>query len=411
VVARALDHVAVAAEEGAVVGVAVGVEEPAGVVGHRDRRALVALYRRHLARRALDEQHRALVGERRRAQGREAGAVERRPDPAERAPELWVELVVHHVGRVEDDGDRGGPPARDVVADRVGRERRGVVAEEGRDARGRQQVTGVVLEARDLFGGADGRDVALRVGRVDHHERVVERRRPVVRGVVPDRRVPLGRRADQSREAAVFEDEEFGQVAREASRPEVAPVRPHRGEELLRDADVRGQVVDATVEPRGVKGGAVDRRPRVRRRLDVVAGHEVHVEALDRPRDVRVFGVLLVAVGQDRVADGETEAFEIAPREVRRQADEEVDVAVAREPRVAGGGADPHHVRVDAVVRERRPRPVREAVGDRREARSLVGVRPDTAVDPVYHPVEVAHVPSPRRRTEGVSIAARKRSA
>ena len=122
VLAGALDDVAAAVEERAVgVGVVgVGVEKARGVVRDGDRRPLVTVDCGDLAGRALDEQDGAVVGERRGANGGEAGTVERRPDATARPAELRVELVVDDGRRVEDDGDGGRPAAVDVVADGAG---------------------------------------------------------------------------------------------------------------------------------------------------------------------------------------------------------------------------------------------------------------------------------------------------
>ena len=189
----------------------------------------------------------------------------------------------------------------------------------------------------------------------------------------------------------MFEDEQLGQVAREPARPEVAAVRAERGEELLRDTDVRGQAAEPPVEPRRVKRRPVDGGPRLGRGPDVVAGDQVDVEPVDGPGDVRVFGVLLAPVGQDVVADGQSEPFELLARQVGRETDEQVDIAAAREPRVPGRRADAHDVTVDATVRERPSRALGQAVRDRLEALALGGVRANPVVDPLDHSLEIRH--------------------
>jgi len=74
-----------------------------------------------------------------------------------------------------------------------------------------------VLEPSDGFRSDDGRDVALGIRRVDEDQWVVEGPLAVVFRVELDRRVPvLGGGLDQRPEAAVFEDQQLGQVARES---------------------------------------------------------------------------------------------------------------------------------------------------------------------------------------------------
>ena len=63
--------------------------------------------------------------------------------------------------------------------DGVGVDGGGIARDEAVLAGVGEQVAGVMLEAGDVRGRADGGDVALGVGGVDHHERVLERRLPV----------------------------------------------------------------------------------------------------------------------------------------------------------------------------------------------------------------------------------------
>jgi len=63
-----------------------------------------------------------------------------------------------------------------------------------------------------------------------------------------------------------------------------------------------------------------------------------------------VFCVLLVARGEDRVADRQPVGFEVVAVEIRGERDEDVDVAVACEPRVPRGRADLEDLRLDGQV-------------------------------------------------------------
>jgi hypothetical protein len=235
-----------------------------------------------------------------------------------------------------------------VLPDGLGVQRLGVGGDEQLLPGVGQQFPGVVLEAGDVLGGEDGGDVALGVGRIDGHQRVVERHLPVVLGVEPDRRVPVGRGLDQRPEPAVFEHEQFGEVAGEPPGPKVAAVRADPFQELLEDADLASEfVVEAGLEVRVVERGAVDRRTDVGRRGKVVAGDEVDVEPLVLPGDVGVFGELLSSVREHRPPDPQAVLLQLRPREVGREPHEEVDVAVAGEPRPAGGATDLNRVRLD----------------------------------------------------------------
>ena len=139
---------------------------------------------------------------------------------------------------------------------------------------------------------------------------------------------------------------------------------------------------------------AVDGRPDLGRRIDAVAGDTVDVEPLDGAFDVGVFGVLLVALGEDRVTDVEAESFEVLAGEVRREADEQVDVAVARQPRPAGGATDLQHVGVDRAVVDGRLSAVGESRRGGREPLALVGRRGDALADRRQHLVEGRHTPA-----------------
>ncbi len=89
-----------------------------------------------------------------------------------------------------------------------------------------------------------------------------------------------------------------------------------------------------------MEGRAIDRRADLGGGLEPETGDHVDVEALDLALDVGVFGVLLVALRQGGVADLEPVFLERFAIELRRKADEDVDVAVAADPGVAGSRAD-----------------------------------------------------------------------
>jgi len=95
------------------------------------------------------------------------------------------------------------------------------------------------------------------------------------------------------------------------------------------------------VERRAVDGG-----PAVRGGLDVETRHQIDIEPLVGAADVRVFGVLLDTLREHRVAHLEPEPFQFLAVERRREPDEQVHVAVTREPRPAGRRADLEHVRL-----------------------------------------------------------------
>ena len=63
-----------------------------------------------------------------------------------------------------------------------------------------------------------------------------------------------------------------------------------------------------------------------------------------------MLGELLVAVGEDRVADVEAVLLQFGAVEVRVEPDEEIDVAVARDPRAPRRRPDLDRVGVDGEV-------------------------------------------------------------
>ena len=209
---RALDHVAVAVEERPDTGfvVDVGLEEAGSVLADRDGRALVAFDSREVGRRQLEQQDGGLV---RRvdhdgrpkdleALGREAGF-----DPGEGFVELWVELVVDDVGRLEDDGDRRRLAAGQLLVDRSSGQWLPVGREEQREIGVGEESAGVVLEPGDVFGRTHRRHVAVGIGGVDHDQGIVERRGAVVFRVEDDWWRPVDGRFQQRNDPAVLDDQ------------------------------------------------------------------------------------------------------------------------------------------------------------------------------------------------------------
>ena len=228
-----------------------------------------------------------------------------------------------------------------MLANRALGERGGLFLDEPLHLRVVDDEAGVVLEARDVRGRADGGDVPCRVGRVDDHERVVVVAVPVSFGVELHGRMPVAGRLQQGNDAVVLQHEQFREIPREPPRSEVRPVRTDGLEEAFEHADVACEAVGDTRSQVGVvKGRPVDRRPRRRGVLDVVTRHQVDVEAVHRARDVRVLGVLLVPLGEHLSTDDESVLLEFRAVEARREADEQVDVAVTRQPRPACGRPD-----------------------------------------------------------------------
>ncbi len=113
--------------------------------------------------------------------------------------------------------------------------------------------------------------------------------------------------ASRSARSRRADDEKLGEITREPLGSEVAPVGIDTLQEALEDANVRREVVVEALGQVGVvKRRPVDRRADVRGGRHVVTGDEVHVEAVVVAFHVRVFGVLLVAVGEDGVPDFES---------------------------------------------------------------------------------------------------------
>ncbi len=247
----------------------------------------------------------------------------------------------------------------------------------------------MVLEPGEVGVGQDRGDVPRRVGRVDDHERPLERPVAVAGGVELDRRLPLGGRLEHRRGAAVLEHQQLGQVAREAPGLEVAAVDADALEELLEDADLGGElVVEPLLHVGRVERRPVDGRPALGRGLDRVARDDVDVDAVDLAGDVRVLGERLPAVGQDGPAELEADRLEVVAVERRVQADEDVDVPVAGQPGVPAGAADQLDRRVEPPFLDRLSGPIEGGLGGRVEALALVGPGRDPLPDRVEHRLE-----------------------
>jgi len=210
----------------------------------------------------------------------------------------------------------------------------------------------------------------------------------VVLGVERHRRVPVGGRLEKFSETAVLDDQQFDEEAREAPRPEVAAVAADACQELLRQADLARDVVEPALEVVVVERRAVDGRADGRGVGDVVAGHEVDLEAVDLADDVGVLGVVLVAVRDDGVPHAKPVGFEFLSVEARREPHEHVDVAVAREPRVPCRAPEVEDVRLDVEVGNGCLGAVEHLLHDRLEGRPLVGVGRDPVADPLEDGVD-----------------------
>jgi hypothetical protein len=218
----------------------------------------------------------------------------------------------------------------------------------------------------------------------------------------------------------VFEDEQLGQVPREPTRLEVAPVRADRGQERLADADLGrriGTVIPGGPQPvrnvRRVERRPVDGRPSVRGRVHAVARHHVDLDPVDRAAHVRVFGVRLAARRQDGVPDACPVRFEVVAAAVRRETEEDVNVAGPGEPRVAGGAADVDDVGVDREVGHRVARPPESRLDDRLDAvafgRRRTDARPDRVEDGGQRlRTRISHGPGSLRAVENVSVGSRR---
>ncbi len=110
-----------------------------------------------------------------------------------------------------------------------------------------------------------------------------------------------------------------------------------------------------------------------------------------------MFGVLLVAVGQDGVADFDSERFQFLAVEVRPEANEQVDIPVAARPRPAGGAPNLNHVGVHRQVADCRLGALRQLANRRSKSTPFCGVglylrsdRRDDLLEPC-HRANVSH--------------------
>jgi len=318
----------------------------------------VALDGRSLIDREFGEDDRVFVGDRHRPKDVEAAIVQPLRDARQRLAKLRIELILDEIGGVEPDSDRRSDPALEVFAQfRLGQRLR-IVGFEVVDPRGREEFPGVVLKASDVLGRADRGDVAFGIRRIDDDQRIVERKASVADCLLSRRRnrlarmtmffwveldrwPPVGRGLEQRPKSAVLADEELREIAAEPPGSEVAAVDTDPLEKLFGDADRRGEfVVQSSLEVPSMKRRPIDRRTDLGRRFESETGDDIDVEPLDRPLNVGMFGVLLVTIGQRRVADLEAVLLERFALELRWESDEDIDVAVTAGPGVSRSGAD-----------------------------------------------------------------------
>jgi hypothetical protein len=122
-----------------------------------------------------------------------------------------------------------------------------------------------------------------------------------------------------------------------------------------------------------VEGSPVDGGPDFGCRLDVETGDQVDLVTLVLADDVGMFGVLLVTVGEDSVADLQAVLRELLAIECRREGDEEIDVPVAGDPGIPGGGSHVDDIGPHREVRDGVLDPLGEGGDGRLEAVALDG--------------------------------------
>ena len=240
-----------------------------------------------------------------------------------------------------------------------------------------QVLSGRVHERCELLRGDRARDIPVPVDRVHDHEGFDERAGGWRLELDLRPRAPRPGRFEDAAEGSMLEHEKLAQVSREPAdlrlgSVDADPLRPRLEQPDLRRlvlAEVAQDVVHVQRGP--VHGGQALRRVR-----DLVAGDDLHLEALVPTPRVRMLRIHPDGALED-VPEREALLLQVLPREVRRERDEHVDLRLVQ-MHALRDGADENRLRIEAAGGNPLGQAVREVTDDRPQAAFLVLRRQDS---------------------------------